>query len=319
LINEILDLAKIESGRMSISLESVSLASVLGEVKGMAAPIAEKYGIELFFTENCPGNVHADYTRLKQVFLNLISNAIKYNRKNGRVTVYCKMLGQRIRVCIEDTGRGIAPEQREGLFAPFNRLGAEGSDIEGTGIGMMITTQFAAMMDAEVDFESVVGQGSTFWVEMDLLDHGQRVDAGATAEMEVSQNQLIQDKLKVLYIEDNPANMRFMQQVLARHDNYSMLEAATPSVGLQLAVSEKPHIILLDLNLPEMDGYEVLRNLKQNPQTAEIPVIAVTANAMAADVSRGLQAGFYDYITKPVNIQILLKAMREATGQPGEL
>ncbi len=314
LINEVLDLAKIEAGRMEISMAEVELSAVLEEVRGLAAAIAEKYGIEISFEEGCGGYVSADYTRLKQVFINLISNAIKYNRADGRVDVYCENRGERVRVCIRDTGPGIAPEQRAGLFEPFNRLGAEGSDVEGTGIGMMITSQFAEMMGAELDFDSVVGQGSTFWVEMDLLEQGEDQQQSRSMD-EPGAVSDYSGKQLVLYIEDNPANMKFMQQVLARQENYHMLAAYTPSEGIELATSKLPNLILLDINLPEMDGYEVLKILKDDRRTMNIPVIAVTASAMAEHVARGEASDFFEYITKPVDIQKLLQAMQAAIGQ----
>lgn len=314
LINEVLDLAKIEAGRMEISLQPVELSQLLIEVQGLARPIAERHGIDVQFDMSCPYLVMADYTRLKQVVINLVSNAIKYNRENGSVRVFCESPeagdAGNLKLCIADTGRGIASNQRDGLFEPFNRLGAEGSDIEGTGIGMMVTQQFAEMMNMQVDFHSVVGEGSTFWVAMRQMQTDD--DAEIVSEITEAAHQVLTGTLKVLCIEDNKANMKFIRQALNSHFQLEFLEADRPSLGLELAMSESPNVILLDVNLPEMDGYQVLQRLKQDQQTRHIPVIAVTASAMAEHVSQGEAADFYAYITKPVEVSLLINTIRQA-------
>ena len=180
---------------------------------------------------------------------------------------------------------------------------------------MMVTRQFAEMMGAAVDFDSVVGEGSVFWVEMDLLESSNSLEEGETPAESSLQQEANSNRLKVLYIEDSPANMKFMEQVLSRHGNYELLMATTPSRGLELAGRHMPALILLDINLPEMDGYEVLRILKENERTASIPVIAVTASAMTEHITKGMESEFADYITKPVDIPGLLQSMQAATGQ----
>ncbi len=310
LINEVLDLARIEAGRMEAKMQEVDLDSVLSEVRSLSEPIAARYGVSLDVQKHTKLRVMADNKRIKQVILNLVSNAIKYNRKDGSVDVYTEIFGDRLRIFIRDTGRGIAPEQREGLFEPFNRLGAEGSEIEGTGIGMMVTRQLVELMQGHIDFDSKVGEGSLFWVDFTLVqgtDVGtENRETGAGLPATCSGKQ---PGIRVLYIEDNIANVKLMEQVFLRQTQYRLTSAMTPVEGLDIARSSLPDVILLDINMPGMDGYQVLEHLKASDETAGIPVIAVTANAMAENISRGLEAGFHDYITKPIDINRLLSSL----------
>jgi signal transduction histidine kinase/ActR/RegA family two-component response regulator len=315
LINEVLDLARIEAGRMAADMQEVELGAVLSEVHSLAVPIAARYGVSLGVVENADYTILADYKRLKQVFLNLISNAIKYNCENGSVSVYTENLGDKVRICIKDTGKGIAPEQREGLFEPFNRLGAEGSEIEGSGIGMMVTSQLVELMNGNIDFSSTVGEGSIFWVDFAVVMSSESQVAGSDAETgfpAVTDEMEGKDGVRVLYIEDNMANLKFMERLLASQTDYRLLQAITPQAGLEVALSTAPDIILMDINMPEMNGYEVLEQLKATEKTAKIPVFAVTASAMPENISKGLNAGFDDYLTKPVDINKLMASMEKA-------
>jgi len=313
LINEVLDLARIEAGRMEAEMQEVDLAAVLTEVKALSEPIAARYGIKLEVQKDVGSTIFADYTRFKQVILNLVSNGIKYNRENGSVDVYTETIGDKVRIFIKDTGKGIAPEQREELFEPFNRLGAEGSEIEGTGIGMMVTRQLVDLMEGSIDFDSTVGEGSLFWVDFPLVRTGgeEAVD-NQEASPDVRSASPDQSGIRVLYIEDNMANVKFMEKVFARQPQYQLTSALTPYEGLAIAMSGWPDIILLDINMPEMDGYQVLEQLKADKKTAAMPVIAVTANAMAESISQGLEAGFYEYLVKPIDINKLMAALQSA-------
>lgn len=319
LINEVLDLSRIEAGRLELSLEPVSCDELLDECIGLMIPLAENRGISL---ENRAADsqavVRADRTRLKQVLVNLISNAVKYNSPDGSVTVDIERPEpNRIRIRVSDTGPGIEINRQDELFEPFARLDAEFSGEEGTGIGLVISRRLAEMMSGTLDFYSEPGKGSCFWVELQCAaaqaaQMGVELpapDHGLTEE--IPDNGL--DPERVLYIEDNPANLKLVDKLLRQHGNIQVLSAHTPNLGLELARAYHPSLILLDINMPEMDGYEVLARLKQDPVTGDIPVVAVTANAMATDIRAGKRAGFDDYITKPIDISHFNDVVRRYT------
>ena len=311
LINEILDLSRVEAGKMTLSIEDVSLENIFAESQSLQKPIAERFSIKVDY-QPCSFFVRADYTRLKQVLINLISNAIKYNRDNGSVTVSAQTIeNDFVRIQIADTGPGIPEEKHTGLFEPFNRLGAETSGIEGTGIGLMITTQLTEMMGGRVGFESKIDVGSTFWIDMPLSQQKQAVEAEITAtELEDMSNRVEKNNSKrILYIEDNPANMRLMEQIIARNADYQLIKANEPVLGLEMAEKESPDLLLVDINLSVMDGCEVLENHKSIPFTEHLSVIAVTANAMKDNITQGVEAGFDDYLTKPLDVKSLLSTI----------
>ena len=313
LINEVLDLSKIEAGKMTLSMEEVDLSNVLDDVSMLTNPVAQHHGISVSYSSDFTGMVRADYLRLKQILINLISNAIKYNSKQGIVEINCEVVSEnKLRIFIKDTGEGIPESLQEGLFEPFNHLGAEGGEIEGTGIGLMITRQLVEMMGGDIGFDSVVGEGTTFWVELELLSVIESEQFDSKATIEQSDKVIANDQVTILYIEDNPANMKFMEHIFDRKDEYHLLTALTPSVGLDLAIGHLPDLILLDIDLPEMDGYELLSILKGNKVTAKIPVIAVTANAMSGNIAKGKASDFYDYVTKPIDISVLMAAIESA-------
>ncbi len=323
LINQVLDLAKIESGHIDLSIETVVLAEVIAESLQLIIPLAKNRGIEICLMQDGEeveigqllhrhNAVRADSVRLKQVLLNLLSNAVKYNRENGKLIIACNYEDNNmVRISISDTGFGINPEQQAQLFKAFERLGAEKSETEGTGIGLMITKNIIELMGGNIGMESRIDEGSTFWVE--LPRDKQRVEKKkALSEKSPRQTQGIgakENEHTVLYIEDNPANLRLISQVLAREPNLHLWSAHEPLLGLELAVEHKPDLILLDINLPGMDGYEVLQQLREQEVTQHIPVIAISANAMPGDIAKGLGAGFDDYITKPIDIETLLQAV----------
>jgi CheY-like chemotaxis protein len=310
LINEILDLAKVEAGALTLSMEPVGLAEVLTECRAMIEPLAATRGIRVHFPaagapENAAALVQADRTRLKQVLLNLLSNAVKYNREGGEVVVECTACGtDRLRLSVRDTGMGLRPDQVAALFQPFNRLGQENGTQEGTGIGLVFTKRLVGMMKGEIGVTSTPGVGSTFWIELSaaaplaqLAAPAQPGEGEATAAPGGAQARTI------LYIEDNPANLRLVQEILAFRTELRLLAAPDGHVGLALAHTHHPAIILMDLNLPGMSGFEVLAQLRREPDTAHIPVVALTANAMPRDIERGLSAGFARYLTKPIDIE----------------
>jgi PAS domain S-box-containing protein len=306
LINEVLDLAKVESGQIDLSLEPVEVCPIVDECIALVGLLADKRNIQLSHLGLAGAMVRADRTRLKQALLNLLANAIKYNREGGIVRLDVRPEGEdRLRIRVMDTGPGIPARRLAELFQPFNRLGAEGSDIEGTGIGLTITQRIVEMMGGAVGVESELGVGSTFWIELPLESMGDvtgdykgAAGAGASAAERMDALQHI-----VLYIEDNPTNIKLVAQILGRYKHIHLLTAHTPELGIDLALARRPELILLDINMPGMDGYQVLEVFKADARLKTIPVVAVTANAMARDIERGKAAGFTDYLTKPLDVE----------------
>jgi signal transduction histidine kinase/ActR/RegA family two-component response regulator len=305
LINEILDLAKVEAGALTLSMEPVGLAEVLAECRTMIAPQAAARGIRVQFPDNAAALVQADRTRLKQVLLNLLSNAVKYNREGGEVVVECVACGlDRLRLSVADTGMGLRPDQVAALFQPFNRLGQENGAQEGTGIGLVFTRRLVEMMKGDIGVTSTPGVGTTFWIELSAA--APLVQLAAPAQIEPGQADAAPGAdapRPILYIEDNPANLRLVQEILAFRTDLTLLAAPDGHAGLALAHMHRPAVILMDLNLPGMSGFEVLAQLRRDPETAHIPAVALTANAMPRDIERGLSAGFARYLTKPIDIE----------------
>ena len=308
LINEVLDLAKIESGHIALSLEAVHLSTTLDECRQLLQPLAAERGIALHIPVDTTAMVRADKVRLKQVLLNLLSNAIKYNRPQGEVRLSLEAVEQRLRIVVADTGPGIAAEDMARLFQPFNRLGAEFSEVEGAGIGLVITRRLVDAMGGKVGVDSEVGKGSRFWVELPIAVPG---EAGA-AEHAPLRSQLAEEggkEQRILYIDDNPVNLKLVSQILGKLRHVRLITAHTPELGIELAMAGKPHLILLDINLPGMDGYAVLQILKADLQLRHVPVLAVSANAMPKDIERGIAAGFADYLTKPLDVGRFLSSI----------
>ncbi len=311
LINEVLDLAKIESGRVDLLLEPVSLATVIADCRQLIQPLAVARNIEIHL-DIPPGKaVRADRVRLKQVLLNLLSNAVKYNREYGgiRLDATASPAG-RMRITVIDTGMGIPAERLEELFQPFNRLAAERSGVEGTGIGLTITRRLVEIMGGEVGVASEVGKGSRFWIDLPAdapparaavagAGDGERTAAGTAPERPGH----------VLCIDDNPVNLKLIAHMLGMRPNLRVITAHAPELGIELALTHQPDLILLDINMPGMDGYQVLEILKADARLRRIPVVAVTANAMPRDIERGKTAGFRDYLTKPLDVDRFLETI----------
>lgn len=303
LINEILDLALIESGKLSFSLESIALAEILDECRTMVETQAQKRNIGMTFPQSeMRYFVKADHTRLKQVLINLLTNAIKYNKKGGEVVVDCTPCPpDSIRISVRDTGAGLSSEQLGLLFQPFNRLGQEASIEEGTGIGLVVCKRLVDLMGGTIGVESRVGQGSVFWFEMRLTAAPQLV----AIESEVHAPAPIPGPAHlstVLYIEDNPANLMLVEDLIARRPDINLLSARDAQQGIKIARAALPDVILMDINLPGMSGIQALRILAEDPLTAHIPVIAVSANAIPRDIEKGLEIGFFRYLTKPIKV-----------------
>lgn len=305
LINEVLDLALIESGKLSLSTEPVSLAEVIQECETMVEAQALKRRISVSFPNfDIAYFVKVDRTRLKQVVINLLTNAIKYNRVGGTVVVACTVTTPgRIRICIEDSGEGLSREKIAQLFQPFNRLGQETAAQEGTGIGLVTAKRLIELMDGTIGVESTVGKGSVFWVELNLTSERQYVTD--TAEAMTLAPVEIRDGAQahtVLYVEDNPANLMLVEDLIARRPDIRFLSATDGNRGIEIARASLPDMILMDINLPGISGIQALKILRQDPTTAHIPVVALSANAIPRDIRKGLEAGFFRYLTKPINL-----------------
>jgi signal transduction histidine kinase/ActR/RegA family two-component response regulator len=313
LINEILDLALIESGKMSLSLEPLALAEVLHECQDMIEPQAQKRSISVDFQPfDTPYFVQADRTRLKQVFINLLSNAIKYNKVGGSVVVnhVMKTPGQ-IRICVKDSGEGLTAEKLSQLFQPFNRLGQEANGEEGTGIGLVTTKRLIELMGGSIGAESTVGTGSVFWVELNLSTEQQPTHRAALSSAAVESPVETDPSLlrTLLYVEDNPANLMLIEDLIARRSDMRLLTARDGNLGIEIARTSRPDVILMDINLPGISGIKALKILAQDPTTAHIPVIALSANAIPRDIEKGLEAGFFQYLTKPVRVNEFMETL----------
>lgn len=304
LINEILDLSKIELGKLEITSEAVECGALIEESLPFIQLLAERGSVEIIHEKGEEIFVFADRTRLKQVLVNLLSNAVKYNRQGGSVTLAVARRGNRVRFSIEDTGMGIAAEHLESIFEPFTRIGAETGVVEGTGIGLTICRSLIEKMDGTIKVRSEEGVGTVFSFELPAAEQAGRrgaSDSTDSTETDRSPRGAPGGMHKVLYIEDDISNIRLMEQTLGRRPSINLITAADAREGLELAERHLPELILLDLSLPGMSGFGVLEILRESEWGRDIPVIALSAHAMQADIERGKQAGFTEYLTKPVD------------------
>ena len=315
LINEILDLALIESGTISLSLEPISLSEVMLECATMIEPQALRREVRVAFPPvGVPYTVMGDRMRIKQVLINLLSNAIKYNKTGGAVVVDCTASSpERIRVSVRDDGEGLSAEQLSRLFQPFNRLGQEANAEEGTGIGLVVCKRLVELMGGVIGVESTVGKGSVFW--FDLVQTAERRPAQDPAEPAAPAREPAPgdgQRHTLLYIEDNPANLMLVEDLIARRPGIRLLSARDGVRGIEIARASRPDVILMDINLPGISGIDAMRVLAGDPATAHIPVIALSANANPRDIARGLQSGFRRYLTKPIKVTEFMEALDEA-------
>ena len=315
LINEILDLSLIESDKIKLSQEPVSLELIMLECQVMLECQADTHGVAMSFQKmEAPYFVEADRTRLKQVLINLIFNAIKYNKPGGTVAVECTLSRPgSIRINVRDTGLGMTPEQLAQLFQPFNRLGREAGAEEGTGIGLVVTKRLVDLMGGAIDVESQVGKGSVFWIELKQTDEPRLVPPAAEqTTVTPAQVQVDAPLHTLLYIEENLANVMLMEELIARRTDIRLLTAREGNAGIELARTYLPDVILMGVKLPDISGLQVLRTLAEDLATAHIPVVALSANAMLRDIEKGLEAGFFRYLTKPIKVNEFMETLETA-------
>ncbi len=294
--------------RLSLSPEPVEISEALRETIELLQPLAADREVRLSAPPVCDYYLLADRQRLKQVLINLISNSIKYNRPDGSVTLTCEAKERRARIFIKDTGIGIPSERLGQLFTPFERLGAEQSSIEGTGLGLAVAKRLVEAMEGAIGVESVPGEGTTFWLEFPLAE-SPLIRANLTDETPETRQVISPEQRSVLHIEDNLSNLRLIERVLLRRPAIKLFAARDGVSGLKMAAEELPDVILLDVNLPDIDGYEVLHRLRTDPRCVAIPVIVVSADATERQKNRLLEAGAANYLTKPLNIKKFLEVL----------
>ena len=318
LIDQMLELNKIEAGTLPLHMEDIPARDVLDESLYLIQARANRDGIEIIDdtrSENLP-LLWTDSTRLIQVLLNLLSNAVKYNRKGGRVSLACRQVyGEMLRISVIDNGLGIAAELQDKLFMPFERLGHELGQIDGTGIGLSITRQIVEKLGGHVGFESEQGSGSHFWVDIPLssgpLELAEQDDVVDSEALQAEPGAAGEVSHTVLYIEDNPDNLHLVEAIIDQYKNLHLLSAPNALIGYDLATSKKPDLILMDINLPGMNGLQAMKRLRGTPETRLIPVIALTSNSMPQDIEAGLRAGFDGYLTKPIKVSELMQTIEQ--------
>ena len=302
LINELLDLERIEAGELPLTLDAVELAPLLQECLQASEAVALEHRVQLPEpqTLSLDGRVLADHERLKQVLLNMLSNAIQHNGRGGQVGLQVARDGDALRITVSDTGTGLDEAQRSRLFHAFERLSAYRGAVDGAGIGLALSKRLVELMDGQIGLDSEPGVGSRFWVRLACADAAPApLDDAPSCQTGT-----------VLYVEDNPVNVLLMEAMLGQQTQLRLISAELPETGLQLARERRPDLVLLDIQLPGIDGYEVLRRLRADDGTRDIPVIAVSANAMPGDIERGQAAGFDAYLTKPIDQRVLMATLQ---------
>lgn len=313
LIDEVLDIARIEAGHMTLSLEPVGIGGMLQETRDMVRRMAVEHRVRLR-VEDCERYVQADQQRLKQVLLNLLSNAIKYNREGGTVTITCEERPKsRLRIAVADTGRGIAPEKLQRLFLPFDRLDAELEGMaEGTGLGLSLSKGLVEAMGGTLGVQSTAGQGSTFWLDLPLAAAPMHEEESVDDAAEGGAAETREVESTVLLIEDNLSNVRLIERVLTQRPGIRLLAAMQGRLGLELAEQHRPDLILLDVHLPDLRGDQVLEQLRRTPHLRDVPVVVVSADATERQTRQMFDAGARDYLTKPLDVRRLLDVLDEA-------
>jgi len=317
LINEVLDISRIEAGNLTISLEPVALDDLVADAAALVAPLADARSITVHVDASCRTHVLADRQRLRQVLLNLVSNAVKYNLDGGSVTIGClESDGRRVRISVTDTGYGIPPDLVGRLFRPFERLAASQSDVEGTGMGLALSKGLTEAMGGTIGVDSTLDRGSTFWVELDAAEGPQdaldRAPAAAPAEVVRAGR----SRRTILHVEDNASNLKLVERILARRGEVDLVSAMQGQLGLDLARARAPDLILLDLHLPDLSGREILRRLRTFPETRHIPVVIISADATKTQIARLTDEGAAGYLTKPLDLDAFLELVDRLLAEP---
>ncbi len=322
LINRVLDLSRIESGRLSVEIEPVPLIHVLDEAIDLIIPLAEQYGVTLNLRPEQYRSVlvKADRTRLRQVFVNLASNAVQYNKPGGTVTITCEnSTPHEIRINLCDTGPGIPPEQCESIFDPFTRLNGKETVVDGPGIGLTISKRLIELMGGVIGLESTPGQGSCFHVTLPIAHEHREAGDVLRKRIPTSERSVPADVRTILYFEDNPEQLALVASLLSRRPQVKLLSSPQAKLGIELARAHRPDMILLDLSLPDMSGFDLLRLLRAHPEIREIPVVALSADSQPEEIRRAREAGFQDYLTKPINVNEFLNYIdRMLIADPGD-
>jgi PAS domain S-box-containing protein len=306
LINEVLDLSAVESGHLNFSYEPVRIRELIAESLQLLTPLIQKRQIQVIVNIDSAHAVKVDRGRLKQILLNLLSNAVKYNKDQGAVKLATQLTEEnKIRIEVADSGQGLTREQLKHLFKPFNRLGKEKEGVEGTGIGLALSKSLAELMGGKIGAESEFGQGSRFWLEFPLAretrnDTGLMQATGTSSAMKPGNNQ---EQKTILYVEDNPANLKLVAHILSSRQHVRLLAAMSPQQAIELALDEAIDVVLMDINLPEMSGFDLAALLKREPAFQTVPFVAISADATKTSMHRASETGFIDYLTKPLDIK----------------
>ena len=316
LINEVLDISRIESGQMTISLEPIAVAALLDELVALPGPLGQGRSISIDAAgADCDVHVLADRQRLRQVLVNLLANSVKYNREGGSVTVACVVVaGGDLRISVTDTGYGIRPDQLERLFHPFERLGAEQSGVEGTGMGLALSKGLVEAMGGRIGVESELDRGTTFWVELGLVEGPLETYENERPAEEPRVVTRAGRTHKVLHIEDNLSNLKLMERIIARRPDFGLISAMQGRLGIELARQHRPDVILLDLHLPDTSGRQVLQRLRTYPETRDTPVIILSADATKTQIARLTAEGAAGYLTKPLDVRAFYELVDTVLG-----
>ncbi len=319
LINEVLDIARVEAGKLALTPEPVSVRETLEETLSLVKPQAAERGVRLEpLTGDLDCEVLSSARRFKQVVLNLLSNAVKFNRKGGSVAVSCEKIEDFLRIKVADTGHGISLENLAKVFVPFERLNVSDTVIEGAGLGLSLSKHLVEAMGGKIGVESEPGKGTTFWVELPLI---QLTSEAATLSLEARIRTIAEMPRStaprtLLYIEDNLSNLRLVERILARRPEIKLIVAMQGSIGLELARQHQPDLVLLDLHLPDIQGDEILRQLRADPRTAQLPIVMVSADATPAQIERLRAAGATEYFTKPIDVRAFLTLVDATEPRP---
>ncbi len=310
LVNDILDISRIESGKVALSMKPILLQSLITEVINLVQPIASKRNIKIINNANEKEKIYviADYTRLRQILINIFSNAIKYNKDEGWVKIdFKKITDNKVKITIEDSGIGIHRDKIKKLFEPFERLGRESSNIEGTGIGLTVVKKLIELMNGKIEVESSLGIGSSFSLIFPITSDTENKKGKENKERNIVLKKTYQEEKKILYIEDNLSNTRVVERMLLARTNIKLIHAAQGRIGIELAIAQRPNLILLDINLPDINGHKVLKKLKKIPELKNIPVVAVSADVMENNIEKTKKSGFSDFLKKPLDMKKFLE------------